>query len=107
MAEIVREAVAIEKEFICESLPVALIGMNAGLMAEYIEFVSDRLLVALGQEKLYNAVNPFDWMEFISLQDKTKCFEKWVGKNQKAGVMSGLEAQDDPPSTLGAGDNSF
>jgi ribonucleoside-diphosphate reductase subunit M2 len=92
VAEIVREAVAIEKEFICESLPVALIGMNAGLMAEYIEFVSDRLLVALGQEKLYNAVNPFDWMELISIPGRSNFFERRESEYQKAGVMAMLKA---------------
>ncbi|PSC74036.1 Ribonucleoside-diphosphate reductase small chain [Micractinium conductrix] len=87
---IVSEAVTIEKEFICEALPVDLIGMNSRLMAQYIEFVADRLLVALGCEKLYNVTNPFDFMEMISLQGKTNFFEKRVGEYQKAGVMSGL-----------------
>ncbi len=75
---IVSEAVAIEKEFICESLPVALIGMNAKLMSQYIEFVADRLIVALGFEKLFKVTNPFEWMEMISLQGKTNFFEKRV-----------------------------
>lgn len=66
--EIVADAVRLEREFCCEALSVALVGMNAGLMAQYIEFVADRLLVALGYERLYNATNPFDWMEMISLQ---------------------------------------
>ena len=65
---IVTEAVAIEQEFVCDALPVDLIGMNKGLMSQYIEFVADRLLVALGCEKHYKATNPFDWMEIISLQ---------------------------------------
>jgi hypothetical protein len=64
----IREAVDIEREFICESLPVKLIGMNSELMAEYIEFCADRLLVALGESKIYNVANPFSWMEQISLQ---------------------------------------
>jgi ribonucleotide reductase beta subunit family protein with ferritin-like domain len=68
VVEIIAEAVEIEKEFVCDSLPVDLIGMNASLMAQYIEFVADRLLVALGCEKHYVAINPFDWMEIISLQ---------------------------------------
>lgn len=68
VAGIISEAVTIEKEFICEALPVDLIGMNSRLMADYIEFVADRLLVALGQPKVYNTANPFDWMELISLQ---------------------------------------
>jgi ribonucleotide reductase beta subunit family protein with ferritin-like domain len=86
--EIICDAVTIEKEFICGSLPVKLIGMNAALMAKYIEFVADRLLVALGHEKVYHTANPFDFMEMISLQGKTNFFEKKVGEYQKAGVMS-------------------
>jgi ribonucleotide reductase beta subunit family protein with ferritin-like domain len=87
--EILKEAVTLEKEFVCEALPVSLIGMNARMMCEYIEFVADRLLVSLGDEKLYGAANPFDWMELISLQGKTNFFEKRVGEYQKAGVMTG------------------
>lgn len=68
LTQIVTEGVTIEKEFVCEALPVALIGMNKDLMAQYIEFVADRLLVALGCEKHYHVKNPFDWMETISLQ---------------------------------------
>lgn len=68
MYQIVGEAVALEREFCCEALSVALVGMNAELMSQYIEFVADRLLVALGYPKLYNTPNPFDWMEMISLQ---------------------------------------
>jgi len=86
--QIITEAVDIEREFICDALPVRLIGMNAELMAQYIEFVADRLLVSLGQEKHYNSTNPFDFMEMISLQGKTNFFEKKVGEYQKAGVMS-------------------
>mmetsp|Transcript_6249 Transcript_6249/g.12382 ORF Transcript_6249/g.12382 Transcript_6249/m.12382 type:complete len:382 (-) Transcript_6249:612-1757(-) len=86
--EIIADAVAIEKEFICESLPVDLIGMNAKLMSEYIEFVADRLVVALGYDKLFHARNPFDWMELISLEGKTNFFEKRVGEYQKAGVTA-------------------
>ena len=82
------DAVNIEKNFICDSLPVRLIGMNADLMAQYIEFVADRLLFALGHEKKYNVANPFDFMDMISLQGKTNFFEKRVGDYQKAGVMS-------------------
>jgi hypothetical protein len=66
--EIVADAVRLEREFCCEALSCALVGMNAGLMGQYIEFVADRLLVALGCERLYHAANPFDWMEMISLQ---------------------------------------
>jgi ribonucleotide reductase beta subunit family protein with ferritin-like domain len=90
--EIVGDAVAHEKEFLCEALPVDLIGMNSKMMSQYIEFVADRLLVALGVPKLYNASNPFDWMELISLQGKTNFFEKRVGEYQKAGVMSSLDS---------------
>ncbi|WP_026236109.1 ribonucleoside-diphosphate reductase small subunit [Pontibacter roseus] len=85
--EIIRDAVEFEKEFVTDALPVDLIGMNAKLMSQYIEFVADRLLVALGCSKLYNATNPFDFMEMISLQGKTNFFEKRVGEYQKAGVM--------------------
>ena len=78
----------IEKEFVTSALPVKLIGMNSDLMCAYIEFVADRLLLALGCAKIYNAVNPFDFMEMISLQGKTNFFEKRVGEYQKAGVMN-------------------
>lgn len=85
---IITEAVEIEKEFVTDALPVKLIGMNADLMSQYIEFVADRLLVELGNNKVYNVSNPFDFMEMISLQGKTNFFEKRVGEYQKAGVMS-------------------
>lgn len=87
---IVTEAVDIEIEFVNDALPVGLIGMNANLMSQYIQFVADRLLVALGQDKVYNVANPFDWMETISLQGKTNFFERRVGDYQKSGVMSGI-----------------
>lgn len=90
---IITDAVAIEKEFITEALPVDLIGMNAKLMQQYIEFVADRWISELGYKKVYNATNPFDFMEMISLQGKTNFFEKRVGDYQKAGVMAGQEAQ--------------
>jgi ribonucleoside-diphosphate reductase beta chain len=83
---IITDAVAIEKEFICEALPVKLIGMNADLMSQYIEFVADRLLVELGNEKVYNVPNPFDFMEMISLQGKSNFFENKVSEYVKAGV---------------------
>ena len=86
--EIILNAVEIEKEFVTVALPVSLIGMNAELMCQYIEFVADRLLVSLGCKKNYNAVNPFDFMEMISLQGKTNFFEKRVAEYQKSGVMS-------------------
>jgi ribonucleoside-diphosphate reductase beta chain len=85
---IIKDAVAIEKEFVTDALPVNLIGMNAKLMQQYIEFVADRLLVELGNEKVYNATNPFDFMDMINLQGKTNFFEKRVGEYQKAGVMN-------------------
>jgi ribonucleoside-diphosphate reductase beta chain len=86
--EIIADAVTIEKEFVTEALPVALIGMNAKLMQQYIEFVADRWLSELGYTKIYNATNPFDFMELISLQGKTNFFEKRVGEYQKSGVMN-------------------
>ncbi len=88
---IIKNAVEIEKEFVSDALPVRLIGMNADLMCQYIEFVADRLLVALGCEKTYNATCPFDFMELISLQGKTNFFEKRVAEYQKAGVMGKKE----------------
>jgi len=88
--EIVKSAVELEKQFICEALPVNLIGMNETLMNIYIEFVADHLLVSLGQSKFYNVENPFDFMNLISLQGKTNFFEKRVGEYQKAGVMESL-----------------
>ena len=90
--QIVREAVEIEKEFVCDALPVSLVGMNAELMSDYVEYVADHLLGQLGMEKEYNATNPFDWMELISLQGKTNFFEKLVGEYQKSGVMNSLQA---------------
>ena len=84
---IISEAVEYEKEFVTDAIPVALIGMNAKLMCQYIEFVADRLLLELGCPKMYNTTNPFDFMEMISLQGKTNFFEKRVSEYQKAGVM--------------------
>lgn len=88
---IIGDAVAIEKEFITEALPVDLIGMNAKLMTQYIEFVADRWLSELGYAKMFNTANPFDFMEMISLQGKTNFFEKRVGDYQKAGVLNGTK----------------
>ena len=88
---IILDAVEIEKEFVTDALPVKLIGMNADLMCQYIEFVADRLLVELGCEKVFEATNPFNFMELISLQGKTNFFEKRVGDYQKAGVTSSKE----------------
>jgi ribonucleoside-diphosphate reductase beta chain len=85
---IIVDALNIEREFITESLPVSLIGMNATLMTQYLEFVADRLLVELGCDREYNTSNPFDFMDMISLQGKTNFFEKKVAEYQKAGVMN-------------------
>lgn len=87
--QIICEAVDIEKTFVTASLPVSLIGMNAGQMCRYIEFVADRLLVALECPKVWDTPNPFDWMELISLPGKTNFFERRVGEYKKAGVMNG------------------
>ena len=84
--KIVLEAVEIEKEFICSSLPCSLIGMNADLMSQYIEYVADYLLVMLGHTKIYNSKNPFSFMELISLEGKANFFESRVSQYQKAGV---------------------
>jgi ribonucleoside-diphosphate reductase beta chain len=89
--EIITGALEIEKEFITESLPVRLIGMNQDLMKQYLEFVADRLLVDLGCSKVYGVENPFDFMQNISLQGKTNFFEKRVGEYQKAGVLNSSE----------------
>jgi ribonucleotide reductase beta subunit family protein with ferritin-like domain len=89
--DIVGDAVEIEKGFVCDALPVSLIGMNKDLMGQYVEFVADRLLVSLGCRKMYGAKNPFEWMEMISLQGKTNFFEKRVSEYQKSGVMDGGE----------------
>ena len=90
---IITEAVEFEQEFVSDALPVSLIGMNADLMKQYIEFVADRLLVALGNDKVYNTANPFPWMDMISLQGKTNFFEKRVGEYAKSGVMANKEDQ--------------
>ena len=91
VTKIIADAVTIEKEFVSDAIPVKLIGMNAELMCQYIEFCADRLLLSLGCPKLYNAINPFDFMEMISLQGKTNFFEKRVAEYQKAGVMGNKE----------------
>jgi ribonucleotide reductase beta subunit family protein with ferritin-like domain len=85
---IVQDAVAIECNSVRKSLPVALIGMNADLMCQYVEFCADRLLVDLGQPRLFNTKNPFEWMVTISLQGKTNFFEKRVGEYAKSGVCA-------------------
>jgi ribonucleoside-diphosphate reductase beta chain len=86
--DIIVDALNIEREFVTESLPVSLIGMNAALMTQYLEFVADRLLVELGCERVYGSANPFDFMDMISLQGKTNFFEKRVAEYQKSGVMN-------------------
>ena len=78
--EIIKEAVEIETEFICEALPCKLIGMNSDLMTQYIKFVADRLVVQLGYKKIYNVSNPFDFMELISLEGKTNFFERKISE---------------------------
>jgi ribonucleoside-diphosphate reductase beta chain len=86
--EIILDAVEIEKEFILEALPVKLIGMNSDLMSQYIEFVADRLLLELGNDKVFNVTNPFDFMDMLSIQGKSNFFEKRVSEYQKAGVLN-------------------
>ncbi|MFM7813657.1 MAG: ribonucleotide-diphosphate reductase subunit beta [Flavobacteriales bacterium] len=91
--QIIMDAVEIEKEFITEALPVRLIGMNSDMMSQYIEFVADRLLVELGNNKVYNVSNPFEFMELISLEGKSNFFEKRNSEYTKAGVMANPEDQ--------------
>ena len=93
VTDIITEAVMFEQEFVTDALPVSLIGMNAKMMSEYIEFVADRLLNSLGCDKVYHTANPFPWMELISLQGKTNFFEKRVGDYAKAGVMTDRKEQ--------------
>ncbi|WRT63565.1 uncharacterized protein IL334_000470 [Kwoniella shivajii] len=93
--KIIREAVAIEQEFLTDALPCSLIGMNAKLMCQYIEFVADRLLVALGNEKIWKVSNPFDFMEMISLQGKANFFESRVSAYAKSGVNQSVGATTD------------
>ena len=93
VTKIITDAVEIEKEFVTDAIPVKLIGMNADLMKLYIEFVADRLLMELGCNKVYNAKNPFDFMDMISIQGKTNFFEKRVAEYQKAGVLNSGENQ--------------
>ena len=92
---IISEAVEIEKEFIVESIPCKLIGMNSALMTEYIEFVADRLMLQLGYNKIYNTKNPFSFMEMISMEGKTNFFERRVTEYSKAGVGSNYSNNKD------------
>ena len=98
--EIIKDAVEIEKEFICDALPCRLIGMNSDLMSKYIEFVADRLCVQLGYEKIYNSACPFDFMEMISIEGKTNFFEKRVGEYALA-----IKNQDDQVAAFEFGDD--
>ncbi|ROT47459.1 ribonucleoside-diphosphate reductase [Candidatus Cardinium hertigii] len=95
VARIIADAVTIESEFVSDALPVKLIGMNAELMTQYIQFVADRLLLELGCKRIYNVTNPFDFMEMIALQGKTNFFEKRVGEYQKSGVMGSISQDKD------------
>ena len=103
--EIIVNALDIEREFITESLPVSLIGMNSNLMTQYLEYVTDRLLTELECEKVYGTANPFDFMDMISLQGKTNFFEKRVGEYQKAGVA--VDKNDDGTGSQISFDASF
>lgn len=89
--EIIMSAVQLEREFVSDALPVRLIGMNAELMCQYIEFVADRLLIALGVEPVYRVSNPFDFMELISMAGKTNFFERRVSDYQKPGVVASTQ----------------
>ena len=95
ISEIIVDAVAIEKEFICEALPCSLIGMNSDLMSQYIEYVADRLVVQLGYEKIWNTENPFDFMEMISLRPKSNFFEVRVGEYIKSKEAETIEITQD------------
>ena len=124
LKQIIQDAVAIEKEFICDALPVSLIGMNADLMSQYIEYVADRLFVKLAQNKpkaaplsiktnnnqensvIYGSSNPFTFMELISLQGKTNFFEKRVGEYQKPNVMNRLQEQRERLRTQSGKENT-
>jgi ribonucleoside-diphosphate reductase subunit M2 len=96
---IILDAVEIEQDFLTNALPVSLLGMNSTLMKQYIEFVSDRLLVALGYDRVFNVENPFEFMENISIQGKTNFFESRVSEYQKAGSLA---TQDEQVFTLDA-----
>ena len=96
--EIIKEAVEIETEFICDALPCRLIGMNSDLMTQYIKFVADRLCLQLGHKKIYNVSNPFDWMELISLEGKTSFFERRVADYalaNKCGINDAFNLNED------------
>ena len=101
---IIKEAVEVEKSFICDALPVSLIGMNASLMSEYIEFVADRVCRSLGVPEMYGTRNPFDWMEMISLSGKTNFFEKRVSEYKRCSVNSSQQGGSDSFNIEGAFD---
>ncbi len=103
VGEIVRGAVACEKEFITEALPVSLIGMNMTLMKQYIEFVADRLMGSLGCAAIYHTANPFDFMDMISLEGKTNFFERRVSEYQKAGVSMASKSEEGSSTTSSGG----
>ncbi|KAF3902685.1 hypothetical protein AA313_de0200824 [Arthrobotrys entomopaga] len=103
---VITEAVTIEQEFLTEALPCPLLGINAKLMKQYIEFVADRLLIALGNPKVYHSTNPFDFMETISLAGKTNFFEKRVSDYQKAGVMAKTQQKAEATAAPSNGSNT-
>tara|TARA_B110000305_G_C19367026_1_gene602448 strand:+ start:153 stop:1088 length:936 start_codon:yes stop_codon:yes gene_type:complete len=105
--KIIGDAVEVEKSFVCDALPVSLIGMNKELMKDYIEFVADRIVGQLGYSKLYGAKNPFEWMDMISLQGKTNFFEKRVGEYQKAGVMNSIKDESGEGDGENDGEGDF
>jgi len=100
--EIISEAVECEERFVNGALPYNLIGMNAVLMNQYVRFVADRLIYSLGYPKLYNAQNPFEWMELISLTGKTNFFERRTSEYQKQGVSMKIKDEDGDVFTLDA-----
>lgn len=105
--DIITDAVKIEQEFLTEALPCGLLGMNSVLMKQYIEFVADRLLIALGNDKVYKSTNPFDFMENISLGGKTNFFEKRVADYQKAGVLHSANKKEDGEEEKGNEGGAF
>ena len=103
--QIIGDAVTVERQFVTESLPVELIGMNGRMMCQYIEFVADHLLVTLGHPKLYGSSNPFDWMGMISIEGKTNFFEKRVGEYAKAGVTAEQKTAEEEVLVFGDEDD--
>ena len=103
--EIIREAVDVERQFVTESLPVELIGMNSRMMCQYIEFVADHLLTSLGHSRMFGAQNPFEWMSMISVDGKTNFFEKRVGEYAKAGVTAEQKTAEEEELVFGDEDD--